>query len=164
MAKAKTTPKDTPSTTKNATAQDAAPDPAAMAVRGGAVPYLQVSNAAEAAEFYVKAFGAEEAFRYPPDEKGRYMHIHLYVNGSSLMLCDPFPEHGHPHEKPQGFTLHMEVRDTDAAFARAVAAGATGTLPPHDAFWGARYAQITDPFGVLWSFGAPLPAGKGPAA
>ncbi len=56
-----------------------------------------------AAEFYKRAFGAVEVFRHPADEKGRTMHMHLHINGGSLMLSDSYPEHGAPHEKPQGF-------------------------------------------------------------
>ncbi len=61
-----------------------APTPAQqIPVKGGVIAYLTVSNASKAADFYVKAFGAQEQFRHPVDEKGRTMHIHLYINGSS---------------------------------------------------------------------------------
>jgi PhnB protein len=129
---------------------DVAPE---VEVKSGVVPYLSVSDAAAAAAFYIKAFGAMEAYRYPPDDKGRYLHIHLYVNGGSLMLSDPFPEHGCPHMAPQGYTLHMKVGDLDAWWGRAVAAGAEVVLPLQRMFWGDRYGQLRDPFGVLWSMG-----------
>ena len=129
---------------------DVAPE---VEVKGGIAPYLSVSDASKAAEFYVKAFGAKEAFRYPPDEKGRYLHIHLYINGGSLMLCDPFPDHGHPLQAAQGYTLHMRVDDVDAWWKRAVDAGAEVVLPLQRMFWGDRYGQLRDPFGVLWSMG-----------
>jgi PhnB protein len=129
---------------------DVAPE---VEVKGGIAPYLSVSDASKAAEFYVKAFGATEAFRYPPDDKGRYLHIHLYVNGGSLMLSDPFPDHGHPHQPAQGYTLHMRVDDVDAWWKRAVDAGAEVVLPLQRMFWGDRYGQLRDPFGVLWSMG-----------
>ena len=122
-------------------------------VLGGVAPYLSVSNAGKAAEFYVKAFGATEAIRMPPDEKGRYLHIHLVINGGSLMLADVFPEHGHPLEKPAAFTLHLQVDDADAWFERATKAGAEVVLPIQLMFWGDRYGQVRDPFGVLWSVG-----------
>ncbi len=124
-------------------------------VLGGVVPYLAVTNAAEAAEFYKKAFGAQEVLRMPPDDKGRYLHIHLYVNGGSIMLADPFPDHGHPHVAPQGFTLHMKVDDVDFWWQRAVDAGAEIVLPLQKMFWGDRYGQLRDPFGNLWSMGQP---------
>jgi uncharacterized glyoxalase superfamily protein PhnB len=129
---------------------DVAPE---VEVKGGIAPYLNVSDASKAAEFYVKAFGAQEAFRYPPDDKGRYLQIHLYVNGGSIMLADPFPEHGCPLEAPQGYTLHLRVDDVDAWWNRAVDAGAEVVLPLQRMFWGDRYGQVRDPFGVLWSMG-----------
>ena len=132
----------------------AAPDqqyPAMPEVLGGLTPYLQVEGASKASEFYVKAFGAKEVFKHPVDESGRTMHIHLYVNGSSLMLSDGYPEHGCPVEKPQGYNLTLQVKDIDSWWKRAVDAGATIVLPLQDMFWGARYGQLKDPFGVLWS-------------
>jgi PhnB protein len=125
--------------------------PAAAAVKGGVTPYLMVEGAMKAAEFYERAFGAELAFSHPPDAKGRTMHVHLYVNGSSLMLSDPFPDHGHPAVKPQGFTLTLHVNDIDAWWKRAVDAGAVVVMPIADMFWGARYGQLRDPFGVEWA-------------
>jgi PhnB protein len=125
-------------------------------VLSGVVPYLQVSDASAAADFYVRAFGAREAFRYPPDPKGRYMHIHLHINGGSLMLADAFPEHGHPLQAPQAFTLHMKVEDIDRWWARAVEAGAEIVQPLQPMFWGDRYGQLRDPFGVVWSMGTPI--------
>lgn len=122
-------------------------------VLGGVAPYLQVSDADKAAVFYAKAFGAREIARAPADDKGRLMHVHLVINGGSVMLCDPFPDHGHPHQPPQAFTLHMEVDDIDGKFQRAVDAGAEIALPVQLMFWGQRYGQLRDPFGVLWSMG-----------
>ena len=115
-------------------------------VRGGVVAYLLVNGASKASEFYQRAFAATEVARQPVDEKGRTMHVHLYVNGSSLMLCDPYPEYGHALEKPQAFDLMLQVDDIDAWFARAAA----------EMFWGARYGQLRDPFGVRWSMNQPL--------
>ena len=71
-------------------------------VRGGLTPYLMVDGAIKASEFYKRAFGAEIASTVPPDDKGRTMHVHLYVHGQSLMLSDPFPEHGAPFKEHQG--------------------------------------------------------------
>lgn len=122
---------------------------------GGLVPYLQVEGASKASDFYVQAFGAKEVFRYPVDASGRTMHIHLYINGSSLMLSDGYPEHGCPVEKPQGYNLTLQVKDIDSWWKRAVDAGATIVMPVQDMFWGARYGQLRDPFGVLWSMNEP---------
>jgi len=125
-------------------------------VRGGVVAYLLVNGAAKASEFYQRAFAATEVARQPVDDKGRTMHVHLYINGSSLMLSDPFPEYGHALEQPQAFDLMLQVDDIDAWFARAVAAGAEVINPVQEMSWGARYGQLRDPFGVKWSMNQPL--------
>ena len=69
--------------------------------------------------------------------------------------ADPYPEHGHPHEPAKGYTLHMKIKDIDAAWTRAVDAGCEIVLPLQKMFWGERYGQLRDPFGVLWSMGYP---------
>lgn len=124
-------------------------------VKGGLVAYLTVDGAMKAAEFYARAFGAEIVASMPADEQGRTMHVHLYVNGSSLMLSDAFPEHGHPLQAPQSFSLMLTVDAIDARYAEAVAAGATAVMPPADMFWGDRYGQLRDPFGVVWGMNQP---------
>ena len=112
-------------------------------VRGGAVPYLMVDGAFKAAEFYQRAFGAEQVFAYPPDEKGRTMHIHLYVNGSSVMLSDAYPEHGAVLETPQGFNIALMIDDIDARYQRAIDAGATPVLPPPPSSVGEAGVSLT---------------------
>lgn len=124
-------------------------------VKGGVTPYLTVDGAAKAAAFYKQALGATIASQVPPDEQGRYMHIHLYINGGSVMLSDAFPDHGHPWVPPAGFGLTLQVDDADAWARRAIAAGATEIMPVSDMFWGARYGQVKDPFGVVWAFNTP---------
>jgi PhnB protein len=125
--------------------------PAKPEVLGGVAPYLSIGDAGGAAAFYKRAFGAREVNRMPPDDRGRTMHIHLVVNGGSLMLSDPFPEHGHPLKTPQAFTLHLQVDDVDAWWDRAVEAGAEVVMPVAEMFWGDRYGQLRDPYGVSWS-------------
>lgn len=95
-------------------------------------PYLTVSNAAAATEFYKRALGAEELRRHAaPDNTGRLMHVHLRIHGSDLMLADDFPDHMGRSRKPETLggspvTLHLQVeKDVDAIFAAALAAGAT---------------------------------------
>lgn len=124
---------------------------------GGLTPYLQIDGALKAAEFYKKAFGAEQAFLVPPDEQGRTMHIHLYVNGSSVMISDFYPEHGHAAKTPQGFTmqLHLADADVDRWWQRAVDAGCEVTTPLQLMFWGDRWGALRDPFGVEWALNAP---------
>jgi len=125
-------------------------------VKGGAVPYLTVNGAVKAADFYKKAFAAEVATIMPPDEKGRTMHAHVYINGGSVMMSDAYPEHGHPLKEPAGFNVTLPVKDVDTWFDRATKAGCTGLMPPTDMFWGDRYAQLKDPFGVLWALVGPV--------
>jgi PhnB protein len=124
-------------------------------VKGGVVAYVTVDGAMKAAEFYKRAFGAEIAAAHPADDKGRTMHVHLYINDGSLMLSDAYPEHGHPLKKPQAFALTLNIGDIDAWWKRAVEAGAEVVMPVADMFWGARYGQLRDPFGVDWALNQP---------
>lgn len=128
--------------------------------KGGLNAYLEVEGALKVAEFYQKAFGAEQVFAVPPDEQGRTMHVHLYVNGSSLMLGDPYPEHGHPHQPAQGYTLqlHLAADEIDAWWKRAIDAGCTEEVPLQVMFWGDRWGSLRDPFGVAWAMNAPAKA------
>ncbi|MET3794154.1 VOC family protein [Aquamicrobium terrae] len=125
---------------------------------GGLTPYLQLDGALKAAAFYEKAFGAEQVFAVPPDEQGRTMHVHLYVNGSSLMLCDAYPEHGHPHQPIQACTmqLHLTADTIDSWWQRAVDAGCEVVMPLDVMFWGDRWGSLRDPFGVDWAMNAPV--------
>jgi len=125
------------------------------AVKGGVVAYLSLDGAIKAAELYKKAFGAEQVHLNPPDDKGRTMHVHLHINGSSVMLSDPFPEHGHPFVPVAGLSLMLPVNNVDSWWQRAVDAGFAETMKPQDMFWGDRYAQAKDSFGVLWAFVGP---------
>jgi uncharacterized glyoxalase superfamily protein PhnB len=116
------------------------------------VPYLQIDGAVKAARFYERAFAAEIAAMHPADDKGRTMHVHLHLNGGSLMLSDFYPEHGHAAKPPAGFTIALMVDDADAWFDRAVKAGAAVGMPVQNMFWGDRYGSVRDPFGVEWAF------------
>jgi PhnB protein len=125
---------------------------------GGITPHITIRDrkAADAIEFYKKAFGAEELMRHPTDD-GRLMHAHLKINGGSLMLHDDFPEHmGGPSQPAASFVLHLQVPNADAAWKRALDAGAEVRFELKDQFWGDRYGQVTDPFGFIWSIGAPV--------
>jgi len=125
------------------------------AVKGGVIAYLCLEGAIKAGEFYKKALAAETAHQHPADDTGRTMHVHLYINDASVMISDPYPEHGCPFVAPAGFGLNLPVKDVDAWWQRAVDAGCAATMPPADMFWGDRYAQAKDPFGVTWSFVGP---------
>lgn len=130
--------------------------PAMPAAKGGLTPYLQVDGALKVAEFYREAFGAEMAYLVPPDEQGRTMHVHLYVNGSSLMLSDAYPDYGQPHQPAAGYTLqlHLTPAEIDQWWQRAVDAGCTVEMPLQVMFWGDRWGSLRDPFGVAWAMNA----------
>ena len=115
-------------------------------------PHIVVRGAAEAAEFYTRAFGAEERRRIPvPD--GRLMSVELRLGDSTVMLADEFPEMGVVSPLSLGGSasvLQIQTDDVDALWERAVAAGATVLHPLADAFWGERHGQLTDPYGHKW--------------
>jgi PhnB protein len=139
----------------------------------GVIPHLVVSDAAAALEFYKRGLGALETSRMTAQDGKRLLHAEMEVNGARVFIRDEFPEHGQgraggriaaPSELGgTAVTLHLEVPDCDEAIRRAAEAGATVVMPPMDAFWGARYGQVVDPYGHSWSFAHPLPA-KPPAA
>jgi uncharacterized glyoxalase superfamily protein PhnB len=118
-------------------------------------PHLVIKGAAEAIEFYRKAFGAEELTRMPfPDKDGtmKLGHAELKFGDSKLFLADEFPDFGSvgPTNGASPVVIHLCVTDVDATFAQAVAAGATVSMPPQDMFWGDRYGKLIDPFGHHW--------------
>lgn len=116
-------------------------------------PHLTCAGAADAIEFYKKAFGAVEMGRMPgPD--GKIMHAQLKIGDSPVMLVDEFPEWGGKGPKTLNgtpVTIHMYVPDADAVFKRAVEAGATVKMEMAGMFWGDRYGVLIDPFGHSWS-------------
>jgi PhnB protein len=127
-------------------------------MRQALTPYLTVSDAAAAIEFYKKAFGAEEVARHSAPDGKRLMHVHLKVLGMDLMFADDFPEHMGRSRTPEALggspvTLHLQTEDVDSLWANALAAGAKVTMRLKDQFWGDRYGQFTDPFGHSWSAG-----------
>ena len=115
-------------------------------------PYLAVDGAAEAIEWYVKAFGATELFRM--EHGGRIAHAEIKIGDSPIMLADEHPEMNHIGPKTRGgatasFMIYLE--DVDRAFARAVDAGAREVQPLSDKFYGDRSGSLTDPFGHVWT-------------
>jgi PhnB protein len=116
-------------------------------------PYLAVDDAAEAIEYYKKAFGAEETERMEAPG-GKIGHAELKIGDSHVMLSDPFPQGSTTPPKELGGTsasIFMYVEDVDAVVQKAVDAGATVTMEVEDQFWGDRFGSITDPFGHNWS-------------
>jgi uncharacterized glyoxalase superfamily protein PhnB len=116
-------------------------------------PHLVCAGAADAIEFYKKAFNATEFCRMP-GPKGGVMHAEIRIGDSNVMLMDEMPECGGLGPKSLNgtpVTLHLYVEDVDTFVARAVGAGAKITMPVADMFWGDRYGQLEDPFGHKWS-------------
>jgi uncharacterized glyoxalase superfamily protein PhnB len=115
-------------------------------------PHLICAGAADAIEFYKKAFGAVEVGRMP-GPGGKVMHAQLRIGDSPIMLADDFPDrvHGPLALKGTPVFIHLYVDDADAVFAQALEAGAKPVMPLADMFWGDRYGQLQDPFGHVWS-------------
>jgi PhnB protein len=116
--------------------------------------HLVVKGASQAIEFYKKAFGAEELGRLTGPNGNSVMHADLKIGDSHIFLVDEFPEMDCRGPESIGgtpVTIHMYVEDVDAAFAKAVTAGAKVQMPLADMFWGDRYGVVTDPFGHSWS-------------
>lgn len=129
---------------------------------GRVVPHIVVHDAAGAAEFYRRAFGAQELYRFTrPDGPG--LHIHMRVADSLVMVTEV-----NEPRNPDGFDAHYKISspqalggtttvlqffwpDADAAYRRAVQAGAQPTVPLFNAFWGDRYGCVTDPYGHVWA-------------
>lgn len=117
-------------------------------------PYLTISDPAAAIAFYKKAFGAEEVMRLTEPKSGAIMHAEIKIGDSMIMLGGEFPQGGKISPttlKGTTVTIHLYVDDCDAMIGRAVSAGATGTMPPADMFWGDRMGAVLDPYGHAWS-------------
>lgn len=138
------------------------------------IPHLVVRDAAAALDFYARAFGAAEPVpRMMAEDGKRIMHAEILVDGALIYVRDHFPEACAQSEAARvappdvlggtTTTLHLNVADCDAAVRRAEAAGARVVMAPFDAFWGMRFAAITDPFGHSWSMGHMLPQAAQPA-
>jgi uncharacterized glyoxalase superfamily protein PhnB len=136
-----------------------------MAIQGSGLesgkfaPHLMVRGVAEAVKFYRRAFGAEEVFRSPMPG-GQGLHAQIRIGRALVLLSDETPRND--QESWLGFgspqtlggttvTLQIYVDDVDAAFQRALDAGAAPVLEPMDFFWGDRYSLVRDPFGHSWA-------------
>src|SRR5262245_66590299 len=116
-------------------------------------PYLILRGADRALDFYKKAFGAELILRMPTPD-GKIMHAEIRIGDSVVFLSEEAPQMGSVAPQPGTPTpvsLHLYVADVDAAYNRAIAAGATSQMAPADMFWGDRFSKVTDPFGHAWS-------------
>ncbi|MER1965969.1 VOC family protein [Castellaniella sp. GW247-6E4] len=116
-------------------------------------PHLVCADAAGAIEFYKQAFGAREMVRLD-DSQGRLLHACLRIGDSAVMLMEESSECQASSPvtlKGTPVTLHLYVEDADAAFDRAVKAGAIALMPPAEMFWGDRYGAVVDPYGHRWA-------------
>jgi PhnB protein len=127
------------------------------------VPHLVVNDGAAAIAFYGKAFGATLGEKHLAEDGKRLMHAHLKFGAGTLFLHDEFPEfgdHGGARAPTQlggaSCVIHLDVPDADAAWGRAVDAGAEIVMDLDNQFWGMRYGQLKDPFGHIWSIGGPV--------
>jgi len=118
-------------------------------------PYLIIKNAADAIEFYKKAFGATELFRIDQPD-GKIGHAEIKIGDSPIMLSDEFPEMGYRSPQSLGgspVSIMLYVDDVDAVVNRATTAGAKLDRPVEDKFYGDRAGSLTDPFGHIWHIG-----------
>jgi PhnB protein len=135
------------------------------------IPYITVSNAAEAMDFYKKAFAATENARMgEPDGKKRIYHGDMTIKGGSVFVMDEFSEQAHTSEcgsvaaptpaKPSATSMVLQCAapsEVDASYKQAVDAGCISVSKPEDTFWNARFAVVCDPYGHIWMFNAGLP-------
>lgn len=117
------------------------------------IPYLTVRDARAALDFYKKAFGMKERMAMPgPD--GKIVHAEMTHEGQSIMMGVPMQGEGKTPNELGGspVSLYVYVRDVDAFYAKAVAAGAKSVLAPEDKFYGDRVSQVMDLDGHRWFF------------
>ena len=115
-------------------------------------PYLIIEGAGEAIEFYKRAFGAKELFRFPTPD-GKIGHAEIKIGNSPIMLADAYPAMGYNSPKSLGgspVSLMIYVEDVDTVFNQAVQAGATVKEVLTDKFYGDRSGSLIDPFGHVW--------------
>ena len=118
-------------------------------------PSLIVNDAGSALEFYKSALGAVEIMRLPTPDGSKIVHSSMKVGNSVFFVTDELPGMSQRSATSLGGTavsLNLYVEDADAAFGRAVQAGATVLLPVAEMFWGDRFGMICDPYGHVWSF------------
>jgi PhnB protein len=118
-------------------------------------PYLIINGAADALEFYKKAFGAVELFRM--EHQGKVGHAEIKIGDSPIMLADEQPEMGYKGPTAYGGTpvsLMIYVDDVDKTYPQAIAAGGVEVKAVQDWFYGDRSGTLKDPFGHVWTVAA----------
>ena len=117
-------------------------------------PTLTVKGASGAIEFYKKAFGAQELYRFPGLDGISIMHAEIKIGDSIIMLCDEMPQMGVLSPKSTGGpsgSIFLYVKNSDEVFDKAISAGAKAKMPMMDAFWGDRAGTLEDPYGHIWT-------------
>lgn len=119
------------------------------------IPYLMIDGAADAIEFYTRAFGATEAYRMEMPG-GAIGHAEIHVHGATVYLADAPDDMAGDAANPgklggTSVLLHQYVDDVDSIVEQAAGAGATVLREPEDQFYGDRAAVVQDPFGHQWS-------------
>jgi PhnB protein len=107
-------------------------------------PALCLKGAAEAIEFYQRAFGAEEQARLL-GPNGAVVHAEVKIGSSIVIVADAIMS------PPTQASCHIYVEDADAWWRRATAAGAQVVMPLQDMFWGDRYGVLLDRWGNRWA-------------
>lgn len=126
--------------------------------------HLCVKGGEAAIAFYEKGFDAVCTFKQMAEDGKRLLHANIAMYGGEIMMHDEFPEHSGKVRSPLtlgGVSVTININlphapDVDSAVKRAADAGASVVMPPDNMFWGARYGQISDPFGHIWAFNAPI--------
>jgi len=117
-------------------------------------PYLVISGAAKAIDWYKQAFGAQQTLRMEDPTTGKIGHAELKIGDSYIMLADEYPDMGYRSPKTlggAGISLLLYVKDVDGTVKQAVDAGAKLERPLQDQFYGDRTGTIQDPFGHVWT-------------
>jgi PhnB protein len=115
-------------------------------------PYLIVRGAAAAIDYYTKAFGAKELFRFPAPD-GKIGHAEIKIGDAPIMIADEYPDMGYNGPQSLGgspVSLMIYVQDVDTVFNRAVESGGTVKEALQDKFYGDRIGTLVDPFGHIW--------------
>jgi PhnB protein len=116
-------------------------------------PYLSVRNAAQALDFYKRAFGAEEVMRMN-NPQGAVSHAEIKIGDSIVMIAEEASSSGLRSPQSLGsstVSIFLYLNDVDTTFKQAISAGAKEQQPLSNMFWGDRYGRLTDPFGHSWS-------------
>lgn len=132
-----------------------------MTAIAAAVPYLTVADADAAIRFYTEVMGGVMKDRMMAEDGKRTMHAEIVIGGASIMLASPFPEMGGAPAPSAGAKTSVAVALAIASAAALDALaetfrqhGAVIEMGPMDAFWGARFCALTDPFGHRWFLNA----------